>query len=400
MDPATELRPNRFGVGAATVLLVAAAAALALGLLNPASYLLVALGLASPFALVAGAAGLRRALRQRTAGDPVHVTAEGVRVRGEFHPLSSFAHAEVAVRAGLTELTLARRHGPPLSIAFDNEARARHALLLLGLEEKLPVLSTDARTSLRDDAFVAQAVGWTLGVIAFVAVRFFWDDVRELSPRTALVLLSSVVTLGAPLFWSLRSRVTIAHDGVEIRTGLRRRFLPRDEIVSVERSANEGSGELLVKTSDNQITGITFDDPERYRRHLLALVATRSRGGAAELEPLARGQRTLTEWVGQLRGLADQTTFRGVGVPVERLWEVVSDARASLTARAAAAVALAGKPEKEHRQRLARIASDSAAPRLRVVVEAATREDDEAVGAALAELEAEEQQWVRPRRGD
>lgn len=392
---AFELRPSRLTIALFAGLLSLATLVFLSAVRAPSSHLLVIAGLFSPFGAIGAAMGLLQARERLVPGEPVQVTREGVLVGGALHAPGSFTHGELVTS---TDVRLLRREGPALSVRFDSEQAAREAFAVLDLEERPPIRTTFAQTSLRDEDTLKQLLEWGVGGLAGLVAVFFRD---WLSARFGLLLVASSLTSSVLLFRFLRSRVTLAYDGIEIRSGFQRAFLPSKEIVSVEPSAKEGSRELFVTTSDHQVTGLTFDDPERYRRHILTLMTAQASGPEFELASLARGHRTVTEWIAELRGGAGAwTPFRSVGVPVEKLWELVTDARAALTTRAAAAVALAGKPESQHRTRLARIAERSAAPKLRAIVDAATRDDDEALREVLAELDTEEAQWVRPGRGD
>jgi hypothetical protein len=132
---------------------------------------------------------------------------------------------------------------------------------------------------------------------------------------------------------------------------------------------------------------------------LAALAAVRavlgeepSQGPEGELSPLLgrEGAKT-TRWIAQLRArFAPGAAFRDdVEGRARALLALVIDGHRPPATRAAAAVALASLERAEGRKRLAAIATGTASPTLRAALEATSRDDDQAIGAALEALEAE-----------
>ena len=115
----------------------------------------------------------------------------------------------------------------------------------------------------------------------------------------------------------------------------------------------------------------------------------------AILGPLARGEREVGAWVRALRAMGSGASagMREAAVPRDGLWQVLESPRRSLTARAAAAVALS-EAEAPERARVAALAGAVAEPRLRRVIEVAGQQEEgreaalEEALAALAEEEA------------
>ena len=85
-------------------------------------------------------------------------------------------------------------------------------------------------------------------------------------------------------------------------------------------------------------------------------------------------------------GAGSNADHRHAPVPADRLWRIVESPTQDAEARAAAAVALSHAPNDATRQRLRAVASNTAAPRLRVALEAAARaaEDDAAAAEEVA----------------
>jgi hypothetical protein len=75
----------------------------------------------------------------------------------------------------------------------------------------------------------------------------------------------------------------------------------------------------------------------------------------------------------------------------EKLWRIVEDPAAPADARAGAAVALGHGADEDSRARLRAAASATAAPKLRFAIETAAKDEpEEALAAALAEVESDE----------
>ena len=122
-------------------------------------------------------------------------------------------------------------------------------------------------------------------------------------------------------------------------------------------------------------------------------VSERGRGGSADLAPweselLSRGERAIEPWVEALRAIhSDVASFRKqAGGGIEALWGVLEDAAAEPERRAAAAVALTPHLDEGGRERVRIAARATAAPKLRIALEAAASDDEDAIAAALEEV--------------
>ncbi len=111
--------------------------------------------------------------------------------------------------------------------------------------------------------------------------------------------------------------------------------------------------------------------------------------GAATSALLARGKRSIGEWMGALAQITDTAGgFRSSAVPRDQLWRVVDDATATTELRAAAAIALRRELGDDERTRF-RVASNvSAEPALRKVFLAVGEDDERELTAALEGLPA------------
>jgi len=110
--------------------------------------------------------------------------------------------------------------------------------------------------------------------------------------------------------------------------------------------------------------------------------------GALDPSLLTRPPGPASRWIEALRTLVREETFRDTGVHPAQLWEVIEDATMDVARRAAAAAALRPLLDDAGRARMRVAAKITAAPRLRIALETAADGDDEALAAALDELEA------------
>jgi hypothetical protein len=121
---------------------------------------------------------------------------------------------------------------------------------------------------------------------------------------------------------------------------------------------------------------------------------TFQQGGAiSRAALLERGDRTAADWVLALRRVGSGASAgpRTAAVSGENLWRILEDASSGSTARAAAAVALGTDLDDDGRARMRSIAEGTAAPKLRIALEAAaSATDDAALAEALSSVEAAE----------
>jgi hypothetical protein len=105
---------------------------------------------------------------------------------------------------------------------------------------------------------------------------------------------------------------------------------------------------------------------------------------------LSRQGRTGDQWLASLRALGspEGSDYRAARVAPDLLWRIAESVASRPGSRAAAAVALRATLDDAGRARLERLAQETAAPRVRVVLEAAARSsDEEELARALVECE-------------
>jgi hypothetical protein len=112
---------------------------------------------------------------------------------------------------------------------------------------------------------------------------------------------------------------------------------------------------------------------------------------AADTALLARQARPVADWIQSLRAIGSgaHVDHRTAPVAPERLFRIVEDPSLAPSARAGAAVALGASLDEGGKLRLKEAAHATAAPKLRIAIEAAAAGDDSALTEALSELESE-----------
>lgn len=213
----------------------------------------------------------------------------------------------------------------------------------------------------------------------------------------------SFVTLAA-----LPSRLRVGADGI-LYSWLRwKRFIGYGDMTLIRQYEDDGMGknrmlgiEITLKTGEivrlpvqNQQGGIR-DQVAMVEERIAEAVDTWRRGsGYADAALVGRGGRAAGDWLRALKGIGAGANADARTAPVlpEKLWRIVEDPAAPPDARAGAAVALGATIDGEGRARLHAAAEVSAAPKLRIVMEAAAKEtSEEELAAALAEVESAEQ---------
>jgi hypothetical protein len=275
-------------------------------------------------------------------------------------------------------------------------ASARALLAALGLDRRIGTSQFRVRRE-RGYAGLLTLGGFMAFPVSMVLAAFNgW-----LGLTFALAVLTGLV------FDWLRMKVvlTVGQDGLDLRSPFGRRFVAHREIRSVLRS-DVGFEILLEKGEPLRIdtrseragaAGSTTDPSYDAAQAAWTAWSNESEGarpGAATL--LARGDRSASEWIASLRGLAASggSGYRVAAVDEQALFAVLVDPGAARELRVAAAVVLAAK--EEHAPRLRVVADDVADPLVRRIAVASL--DDEDASALAAELEeAASQEGFAPR---
>lgn len=203
---------------------------------------------------------------------------------------------------------------------------------------------------------------------------------------------AALVAFGYVALWS---RVRVGCDGVRLPPWHGSRFVSYGELERVgvtDRSVTieTKDGETYYLPTQLGLGLVGRDDShERLSVDIEARAkAWRASGDAPPAEALDPSSEDAAEtklaYVARLRALgraAGGSDYRAAAIPADLLWSVVEHARATESARAAAAIVLAAGDAAAH-ERLRAIASASAAPRLRAVIDLLVRRD---AGAAYDE---------------
>jgi hypothetical protein len=239
---------------------------------------------------------------------------------------------------------------------------------------------------------------WTVGAItgSFVAA----------SALTSLLgsgAMSGIAMLFVPLVLAgmIPSKIVVGVDGVLVKWLFTKRFIPMSQITAVTRADDRAirfhlsSGESVVVHTSMRGKYKTARAPQHrdavLARVAEALAAFRARGASVDVSALVgRGTRTKNEWLDALRKLrAGGGGYRSALVRDDDLWRVVEDPAAPADERAGAAMVLRRSLDESGRARVRVAAEASASPKLRVVLDAAASETDDALESAIDDLAKE-----------
>lgn len=300
---------------------------------------------------------------------------------------------------------LERKHGIPIDLVLPDLESARATLVALELDPehavgRFHILAADPAT------FRRRIIGIIVAVVTAIGLSF----AGALSGAPWLLPLLILPTVIGALSSVLPSKVTVGTDGITLRRFGREQFISLDGIVRAIATEGEmimGSETFVVRLLDaegNTMHELLVDQKKQgpFTEGMHQASAARARALAERIEEtirlravhrtpfdratLARGDRDPLDWVRELRGLlARAASFRDAGPPTEdALLAIVEDGSAEASDRAAAAIAVSRTPKARARLRVA--ADVTAAPKLRVALEAALEDDDEKLSDALRSL--------------
>jgi hypothetical protein len=325
----------------------------------------------------------------------VEVDGGTLRVGGRAFPVASLK-AGFLKPGSKPHVVLRRGLGASIEIEVPSQNEARSLLRALGLDTSQTVAVFQARSR-------AYAERWypAVAVVLFGAAFLGAGALRAGSLRF-VIAGAAVVALFVAFLWP--TRVTVGADGVVLRWLGRDRFLGYGDVDHVARF-DEGVGNgrsvgVRIVLRSGEIVRVPLGSPTFSADDVVmlderlceAIAAFRAGDAAGDAALLARGERPVGEWVAALRalGAGSNADHRTAPVPRERLLRLVESPSATASERAAAAAALGGALDDDARERLRRAAEASAAPKLRVALEAAADEARAAeLEAALGDIEEE-----------
>jgi len=315
-----------------------------------------------------------------------------------------------------------RKTGPPwvrlsrsglrsnIELEVPNEAEGRRLLQALGFDATQRVAtfrgSSPVYTKGRTPEFA---------LAGSVAIPFFsWLAASSLqTPSLGFAVTALTILLCSLLFLS-RRKIEVGTDGLLLRWLTSKRFVPWSEVDDVYVTQT-GFGRFcrrtvrLVRTNGERVD-VPIVNP-RIDAGRAEMVAQRIRNALAsyresQADPAAalqRRGRNGEQWIHGLRniGAGADGSLRTAPLSRDRLWRIVQDASSEPQSRAAAAVALATEIDEPDRQQLNAVARATAAPKLRIALEAAANGDkDETELAALLEAVQLEEQAAKRSSAD
>jgi hypothetical protein len=333
------------------------------------------------------------------AGERLTVATRGLLGRPHLRILAVRAgHLVPDGRTDRAELFLA--NGDILRVHAAESATATAVLRLAGVD----AAQQRARIRLSDPLSWLVACVFVVGVAALLVGL----PMVTLAPSLGTLLLGALATAlvsWAGMAYAGLPQITVGTDGISWTRGLRRGFIPLDEIASV-RSVGLRLEVHLRGGRVRYIRSLTGADPaQAYALELRIREALATRRGEAlpgQLALLDRRGRTVGDWSAAVTGLARAgSSYRAVGLSADDLAAIVVSPDVNPERRLGAALALraAGDPAAGERIRVA--AAQCASGRLRVALERVGEGevDARAIEEALAETEASQEGDHRGARG-
>jgi hypothetical protein len=301
---------------------------------------------------------------------PVQATAEGIRFAAKLVPRAKLS--AILRQEGDRTFVLLRGKGmfaASADVEVKGDAEADRLCGALGLDAK----SATAEFAMQRTRNIGRPVLLvTVGAIiaSVVALQFH----SFIAPLVVFGALFAALVVSIPVATvAQRIKLRVGADGIVVQEGFaKRRFISHNEIRSVD-SMNEAvlvglaNGEQLRfevgARTKNSKQSAELDTQARSIAWRIekALQAYRALAGEAPQAALAldRGEKTVPEWIDQLRrvGHGASATFRDVGLTREQLLRVVESTTAAAKERLAAVVALREGLTEEEKPRI-RVAAD------------------------------------------
>lgn len=340
------------------------------------------------------------------------VDREGVHHKGRLIARRSEIRAAfTAHREGAVEVRLERRGlKPSIVLRVADDAEARRVMLAVGMDASQTVAEVRAASQIFAWSILKQICVFVLPLIGAGMMGAVTAAAGVVFVTPLLVPLM-VISMFVLLF--SRTHLRIGADGVGTKWLGQQHFYPfaqmQDAASYEERIGGKTQlGVRLSMTNGDQAKipcgqkGWNNVDPSEIEQRIREARDVHRRGGW-ELDPqlLARGERTVADWLVALRavGAGAGADMRTSAIPTDRLLSLIADASAPGIARVAASIAALEQAPEEARTRARIAAVTTAEPTLRKSFErvASASSDDDALAEALAELEAEEPNLVSRR---
>jgi hypothetical protein len=283
---------------------------------------------------------------------------------------------------GRTGVVLRGRGGTERTMFVRNIEDGRAIVAALGFDPKATVATFGGLSALvATPTRMAVAFGLIIGLV----VGLGWAGLSASPSPSAMILAIGALALTL-LAASWPSRITIGTDAIVIRWLRWTKVIDLATVLGpLHMSATTGSVRLALR--DGGHVGVPTPHVRQVAERIEQARAMRiSRDDALHAAlPLARGERTIADWVARLRRV--ERSFRDAALPPDRLWSTVEDTSVEPSMRVAAAVALTPTLDTDGRSRLRVVAQSSATPKLRVALTAVVDGDDDLLEEALERLE-------------
>lgn len=274
-----------------------------------------------------------------------------------------------------------------IDVAFPTRDDAEDVLEALALSPRQRIASF--RT------FAPHRRGWRGALETLATVVPFLVGIAAFGPSMFWLPLALLAVVAAKLW---RRHAHVGSDGIRLERGvLFDRFIPHEAItwLGPEHTTRRNEVHVLIRVDGEDDARAGFRS-EQQAQAFIARVEAARRARDENLQPVAqalarRDEATAADWVARLHAVTSLGAHRTAALAREQLWSVVETPSAQPLQRAAAAVALSRHLDESTKKRIAEVASATASPRLRVVLDAVHDEaEDGVVAEALAELEEEQ----------
>jgi hypothetical protein len=303
-------------------------------------------------------------------------------------------------------VALSRKRRPTILLAVANEAEGRDILRALELDASQTVAEVRGLSpyfSLKGWQQLLIPMAPVLGIFAALPLAGSVFGPTGMGAAIAAMLMLLPFAIGA---MAIPTKITIGADGILTKWLRWRSYFPFSEVVQVgpidQRVLNKvyRGVQISLRDGSSKFVPITQkgwgdDDYNAVVQRIHEAVDVYRRGNAGTgASVLARNGRSARDWITALRRVGEgaNADMRTAPVAVEQLLRIVEDLGATALARASAAIALAAQGSQIERDRIRIAAEATAAPKLRVALEKASASeiDDQELGEALLELEANE----------
>lgn len=319
---------------------------------------------------------------------PLSASREGIFVRrNKVIDGGDITRAMVVSRRGDTEVVLHHRRLFAITVAVRDRAQGEALVRALGRDVDQASMAFPMQPAVSSVAPASIVV--PAGLVALL--RAF-----PIAPALRVAVLGALALV--PFAWMLLAqlpwRLTVGRDGLLLERFGNRRFIARDEIVSVDLRppyVRVALRDKRVEAFETSFFTGTFaqgwsraDSASAWLEALADRIARSlalAPEGAAHDDPaLFANGRQSRAWREALEALGDQRDagYRDPSGRRDTLWRIAEDPRTLPEPRAAAAVALKQSLDDEGRARLDALARSSAEPRVRMVIDAVL--DDSARG--------------------